>query len=146
MSWRCPGILLWHLLLSLIFIVLTRPLLLSEVLLGHDAMANQNSISGQWVFNDPMENLLEQEREQRYTRLNRKTTQTEATLLFNEEEIDEERIEMIAVQLNSDSNLTVSFLSRNYFKSLYIFSFFRVVLQWKNERSPHWLLSSINGE
>lgn len=76
-----------------------------------------------------MENLLEQEREQRYTRLNRKTTQTEATLLFNEEEIDEERIEMIAVQLNSDSNLTVSFLSRNYFKSLYIFSFFRVVLQ-----------------
>lgn len=76
-----------------------------------------------------MENLLEQEREQRHTRLNRKTTQTEATLLFNEEEIDEERIEMIAVQLNSDSNLTVSFLSRNYFKSLYIFSFFRVVLQ-----------------
>lgn len=72
-----------------------------------------------------MENLLEQERDQRYTRLNRKTTQTEATLLFNEEEIDEERIEMIAVQLNSDSNLTVSFLSRNYFKSLYIFSFFR---------------------
>lgn len=58
-----------------------------------------------------MENLFEQEREQRYTRLNRKTTQTEATLLFNEEEIDEERIEMIAVQLNSDSNLTVSFLS-----------------------------------
>lgn len=70
-----------------------------------------------------MENLLEQEREQRYTRLNRKTTQTEATLLFNEEEIDEEWVEMITVQLNSDSNSTISFLSRN------IFSFFRVVLQ-----------------